>query len=174
MMAHRPAPPLSIVEKTVSIRTMEEALQMAITIAEDDHLADMLVRLGVDLVKQDWAAAELVRSALLNLLPEEARSYVLQACALADMPEAAEKIAAWLAYVSLELADWIAGAAPGDTRARFIDSRLRVAAMVALGCGATAARAGRKPGELELPHEHAAAAGKRIGDALQIRAGGRR
>lgn len=154
------------IERVSTLRSIETALKGAIAVTKDGHLIEMITRLGVDLVKKDWAAAELIRAALLGLLSDDARAYVWHACALAGMPGAAEQLAVAFARAALELEVWITTegwktpTAIEDTADDSVHERLRVAAMASVGWSAMAGAPAHEhiTGGAPLAHAEAIAA----------------
>lgn len=139
----KPLPDLFPIEKTASFRTIEDALEQVIVGVADARLIEMITRLGVGLVGEDWAGARRLRDAMLPALSDEARVYVWYGCALAGMPGAAEKVAVAFSRVALDVEVWIAtegwkSAVIDDAEDDAAHERLRVAAMASVGWAALA------------------------------------
>jgi hypothetical protein len=143
MSFRKDPPPQFPLEKASTLRDIGSALDAAITTtpANEAELIDMIIRLGVPLLQGDWPAAERLRAEMLEALSDEARDYVVYACALAGMPGAAEHVASGFATVSRKLGAWMADElwklpATQDDPAKNMRERLRVATGLSIGWSA--------------------------------------
>ncbi|WP_457090586.1 AAA family ATPase [Microvirga sp. P5_D2] len=138
-----PLPGSFPIERASVLRDIGSALDAAVTETAEPDLVDSIIRLGVPLTQEDWAAAKRLRDSLLPALSDEGRVYTWYACALAGMPGAAEQVAVAFARAALAIEIWIAteGWKPvtvGDDNDDVAHERLRVAAMASVGWSALA------------------------------------
>jgi hypothetical protein len=139
----KPLPDPFPIERTTSFRTIEDAFEKVVADIADARLIEMVTRLGVCLLDENWAEGRRLRDAMLPALSDETRVYLWYGCALAGMPGAAEKVAVAFARAALDIEVWIAtegwkSALIDDAEDSAAHERLRVAAMASVGWSALA------------------------------------